>query len=208
MNIIEIFHSLQGEGADIGLPSVFIRCSGCNLKCEWCDTKYAWGDGEEKSVEEVVEEVEDYAAERVCITGGEPLLQDDLDELIDELLRRKKRISVQTNGSLDISDLVDKDVSVSMDYKTPSSAMEDEMLEENIDLLREGDELKFVIADKKDLEYAVEILKEHVDVANVIFQPEGGKDLKELAETVLEKELDVRVLPQLHKLIWGDRRGV
>ncbi|MFP3872507.1 MAG: 7-carboxy-7-deazaguanine synthase QueE [Candidatus Natronoplasma sp.] len=208
MKIVEIFHSLQGEGNNIGKPTVFIRTAGCNLRCGWCDTRYAWDGGEKMSVQEILERVKRFDTQQVCITGGEPLLQDELNELIDGLLKMDKKVDIQTNGSLDISDLVKKDVSVSMDYKTPSSGMKDKMLKENIKRLRKRDELKFVIADQKDFKYAVDLLRGHEYLSNIIFQPEGGEDLKELAEWVLEEDIDVRVLPQLHKIIWGDERGV
>jgi len=207
MQISEIFHSLQGEGADIGRPTSFIRTAGCNLRCEWCDTKYAWDDGEETSVEEVIDKVKGFDCRRVCITGGEPLLQEDLIELVDSLLPDHE-ISVETNGSMDISKLVERDLKVSMDHKTPSSCMEERMKKENLDLLRERDQLKFVISDEEDYEFSKQILEKHEISSDIIFQAEEDGNLKDLAEHVLEDELDVRVLPQLHKIIWGDERRV
>ncbi len=207
MKIIEIFHSLQGEGIKIGLPTSFVRTSGCNLRCEWCDTRYAWEGGEEMSVGEIESRLEEIGCQRVCVTGGEPLFQDEIMSLIDALLENYE-VSVETNGSFDISDLVGKDMTVSMDYKTPSSGMEDRMLDSNLDLLREKDQLKFVILDREDYEFSVELLK-RLDVnCEIIFQPGGEKGLRDVAEWVVEDGLDVRVLPQLHKVIWGEREGV
>jgi len=117
MEICEIFHSLQGEGINIGLPTIFVRTAGCNLRCEWCDTRYAWEGGEEISIHEIMEKLDSIGCDRVCITGGEPLLQNDVLDLIDILLPRYD-ISVETNGSLDISELKRKDLMVSMDHKT------------------------------------------------------------------------------------------
>lgn len=207
MQISEIFRSLQGEGIDIGLPTIFVRTAGCNLRCEWCDTKYAWEGGKKMSVGEVKSKIEGFEGHRVCITGGEPLLQEDLLELIDSLSTHYE-ITVETNGSLDISELVERNLKVSMDYKTPSSKMEGEMKKENLAFLREKDQLKFVITDGEDYEYSKQVLKKYDPVCEVIFQAEESGNLKEMAETVLEDDLDVRVLPQLHKIIWGDRRGV
>ncbi|MEF8873313.1 MAG: radical SAM protein [Candidatus Thermoplasmatota archaeon] len=207
MQISEIFRSLQGEGAEIGLPTVFVRTAGCNLRCEWCDTKYGWEDGEEMSVKEIKEEIEDFSCERVCITGGEPLLQDDLNELMD-LLLPSKHVTVETNGSLSIKELVDRRVKVSMDYKTPSSQMTEEMDCENLGLLRKDDQLKFVIADEEDYEFSSNLLQRNEVGCETIFQPVDNQKIRQIAEWVLDDGLDVRVLPQLHKIIWGDKREV
>jgi len=207
MEICEIFHSLQGEGIDIGLPTIFVRTAGCNLRCEWCDTKYAWKGGEEIDIENIKDKLDEIECYRVCITGGEPLLQEDILELID-LLLPSYEISIETNGSLDISEVVEKDLKVSMDYKTPSSSMEDEMREDNLDLLREKDQLKFVISNRKDYEFSADILEDFDNRCEVIFQTEESNDIREVAEAVLEDGLEVRVLPQLHKIIWCDKKRV
>ncbi len=203
MKIIETFHSLQGEGKNIGLPTTFIRTGGCNLRCIWCDTKYAWENGEEMSIAEIKEKIR---CHRVCITGGEPLLQEDIYELIDSL--QGYQVSIETNGSIDIGKLMDKEVMVSMDHKTPSSKMTEKMRDENLKILREKDQLKFVISDKEDYEFSSNVLKKHDLECEIIFQAVDNRDLKNLADSVLKDDLDVRVLPQLHKTIWGDERGV
>lgn len=208
MIINEIFMSIQGEGREIGKPTVFIRLTGCNLRCEWCDTKYAFYEGKEMSIEDVIKEAERYKIKRVCITGGEPLLQrDEVMELMDALLSKGYDISIETNGSLSI-DGIPEGVLISMDWKTPSSGESEKMLESNLKLLKEKDQLKFVIADERDYEYAKDFLKSHDVECEVIFQPLGGLNLKWLAERALEDRLDVRVLPQLHKIIWGGEKGV
>ncbi|MFW5953198.1 MAG: 7-carboxy-7-deazaguanine synthase QueE [Candidatus Natronoplasma sp.] len=207
MDIYEIFHSLQGEGTDIGLPTIFVRTAGCNLRCEWCDTKYAWKGGKEIEIEKIKDKLDEIECQRVCITGGEPLLQDDLIKLVDMLLP-KYELSIETNGSLDISEIVEKDLKVSMDYKTPSSKMEDEMKQDNLPSLRKRDQLKFVISDRDDYEFSKKILERFDLRCEIVFQTEESIDIKELAEYVLEDRLEVRVLPQLHKIIWADQKGV
>ncbi len=212
MKVNEIFFSLQGEGREIGRPTVFIRLTGCNLRCSWCDTEYAFYEGKETDVADIITEVEKYGIKRVCITGGEPLLQrDEVFKLVRALLAREYEISIETNGSLPIDGIPD-DVLVSMDWKTPSSGESDKMLESNLRYLKEKDQLKFVIADEEDYRYAKEFLSkhghEHEPECEIIFQPVGGTDIKWLAEKVLEEGLDMRVLPQLHKIIWGERKGV
>jgi len=209
MIVNEIFFSLQGEGKEIGRPTVFIRLTGCNLRCRWCDTAYAFYDGREMGIYEIIEDVEKYGIKRVCITGGEPLLQkDELTVLVDELLKGGYEISIESNGSLPI-DGIDERVMISMDWKTPSSGESEKMLESNLLHLKKKDQLKFVIADENDYEYAEKFLKEKGDLLHceVIFQPVGGTDIKSISEKILMDGVDVRVLPQLHKLIWGNERG-
>jgi 7-carboxy-7-deazaguanine synthase len=210
MMVNEIFLSIQGEGKEIGRPTVFIRLTGCNLRCNWCDTEYAFYEGKKMSVEEVLDEVDRYGIKRVCITGGEPLLQrDEVLVLVDALLSRGYEISIETNGSLPI-DGIHENVLISMDWKTPSSGESEKMLESNLKFLREKDQLKFVIADERDYEYARDFLRKWRALLSceVIFQPVGVINIRWLAEKVLEDRLDVRVLPQLHKVIWGNERGV
>ena len=202
MIVNEIFLSIQGEGKETGLPTVFIRLTGCNLRCKWCDTEYAFTEGKEMEIEDVVERAGSFGIKRACITGGEPLLQKETSALISELLERGYDIVLETNGSLPI-DGIDERVMISMDWKTPSSGEEKSMLESNLPQLREKDQLKFVIADDRDYEYALSFLRERELNCEVIFQPLGGTNLRWLAERVIEDRVDVRVLPQLHKIIWG-----
>lgn len=210
MKISEIFYSLQGEGILIGTPTAFVRTAGCNLRCRWCDTNYAQtGDGVERTVSEVVEAIREFGTRYVCITGGEPLLQKDIFRLINTLLENDYKVSVETNGSISIEEMpCSEDLVVSMDIKCPSSGMADKMDLGNLELLSQSDQLKFVVADKRDMEYAKEVIQKHEIQATIIMTPVGGIDLKPVAEWVLENRLQVRVLPQLHKIIWGERRGV
>ena len=191
----------------MGVPTYFIRTVGCNLSCEWCDTKYSYEGGEETSLEEIVSLVGD--TENICITGGEPLLNPEMPELLEMLLEKKKYIVVETNGSMDISVIPASDrIVVSMDIKCPSSGMMDKMRFANIPLLKEKDQLKFIIGDVEDLEYASKIVDLNPTKANIIFTPVGGMNLKPLAEGVLRRNINARVLPQLHKIIWGNQRAV
>lgn len=210
MEISEVFLSLQGEGVDIGLPTVFVRTSRCNLQCTWCDTKYSWDPGEERSVESVLEEVESYGMKRVCISGGEPMLQpEDVTKLTAKLESREYDIIIETNGSIDLDEISRGErTRFCMDLKCPSSGMEDRNLFTNVAKMRPDDVLKFVIAHQEDYIFAKKLLERNKPSCTVVFQPVGGLDLRDLAERVLEDRLDVRVLLQLHRYIWGDQRGV
>ena len=208
MRICEIFRSIQGEGLTMGVPTVFVRTVGCNLDCSWCDTKYSFTGGTEMSVPEIMDRIG--TCKTVCVTGGEPMLQKDIYELFDALLKAGKKIVLETNGSVDLKD-VPKDplMMISMDIKCPSSGMTDRMMDSNIPLLSMKDQLKFVIKDQTDLEFAERYLNDHDVRTNVIFGPVGGTDkLEWLVGEVLERDIDARVLPQLHKIIWGDKKGV
>ncbi|AGB04926.1 organic radical activating enzyme [Aciduliprofundum sp. MAR08-339] len=209
MKINEMFLSIQGEGTYIGVPMFFIRLTGCNLRCEWCDTKYAFYEGEDMGIEEIMQRVRKAGVEWVCITGGEPLLQDDVYKLIDALLKEGHRVLLETNGSISIENLpTEENLVVSLDIKTPSSRMENAMRFENLDYLGPKDFVKFVIADERDFEYAKGIIERYKIEQDIVFQPVGGTDLKWLVEKVLNSRMNVRVLPQLHKIIWGEQRGV
>jgi 7-carboxy-7-deazaguanine synthase len=208
MRIVEIFRSLQGEGRLIGTPTTFIRAEGCNLDCSWCDTRYAREGGKENSIGQIMERVEELKIPFICITGGEPLLQPDIYKLVDGLLRAGYHVTVETNGSLSVEELpCSENLLISMDVKCPSSGMAERMHWENIELLAPSDQVKFVLADRKDMEYAMKVMGEHEIQCPVIFTPVGGLALKPVAEFVLQNDIQARVLPQLHKMIWGEKRG-
>ncbi|MDR2866362.1 MAG: radical SAM protein [Methanomassiliicoccaceae archaeon] len=207
MKICEMFRSIQGEGVMIGTVTHFIRSAGCNLSCSWCDTAYSRTGGEEMSVEEITDRVKD--DKNICVTGGEPMLQDDAYDLLNALISEGKKIVLETNGSVDISKVpAHRNLIISMDIKCPSSGMSDSMLISNLSYLKGTDQLKFIIADGSDLEYAASFIEAHDIGCSIIFSPLGGMDIEPLAEEVMERGLDVRVLPQLHKMIWGNKRGV
>jgi 7-carboxy-7-deazaguanine synthase len=209
MLVHEAFLSIQGEGRTMGLPTTFVRLSGCNLDCRWCDTRQAREEGKEMSVAEVLDLVRSMAVRHVCLTGGEPLCQPDSVPLIAALLEDGRQVTLETNGSMPLDVLPDHtQLLISMDYKCPSSGEEGRMLLRNLELLGPKDQLKFVVADRGDLERAEQILRTHSPRCPVIFTPVGGLSLEPVVSFVLSRKLEVRVLPQLHKLIWGDRRGV
>ena len=208
MKVCESFRSLQGEGKKIVVPTYFIRTVGCNLKCSWCDTQYATSEpGEELSVDDIMEIVKD--EKDVCLTGGEPMLQKEMPELLRRLSDAGKTVVLETSGAVSLKDVPDSEnIIISMDIKCPGSGMQDRMDFSNIALLRKKDQLKFVISDGIDLEYSVEILEKYKPECEVIFTPVGGMDIEPLAEEVVERRIDARVLPQLHKIIWGNKRAV
>jgi 7-carboxy-7-deazaguanine synthase len=216
MKINEIFLSIQGEGVKTGIPTMFIRVPGCNLNCGWCDTVFARDPeaGEEMEFDDILAKVKASGVKHVCVTGGEPLLQKELLPLVKRLLDGVYFVSVETNGSLPIDDLLELDptkVQIDMDLKCPSSGMTEHNLLDNINKLRATDQLKLVIKDDKDFQFAKKMLERHHVICPIILQPVYGKDPKWLAEKVLRsglKALGVRVMVQLQKMIWGEKRGV
>jgi 7-carboxy-7-deazaguanine synthase len=209
MKINEIFYSIQGEGKETGHPNIFIRTTGCNLRCLYCDTKYAYEDGKEMSINEIIKQISQYPCKHVCITGGEPLLQEDILDLINSLSKSKYNTCIETNGSIDIRNISKcRSLLISLDIKCPSSEMYKKNYLQNISLLKKDDQLKFIIKDRKDYEYAKKILKECAPSCTVFFQPVWGTNPRDLAEWIIQDNLDVKLGLQLHKIIWGDRRGV
>ena len=205
--------SIQGEGVEIGLPTVFVRLFACDLRCTWCDSMYAveGKDFKDMAIGEVREEIEGFKCKRVCFTGGEPLIQRrELELLAKDLVHDGYKIVLETSGHKEPPPVFWTDnCLISMDCKCPSSGMEKRMDFELFLNLRSKDQLKFVIQDELDYEYAKEVLKKYQIRANIIFQPVYGTSSKWLAERVLEDKLEnVRVLPQFHKIIWGEKRGV
>jgi 7-carboxy-7-deazaguanine synthase len=209
LRVTEIFHSLQGESSRAGLPTVFVRLTGCPLRCAWCDTDYAFSGGETMTLGEVLVEVARHGARQVCVTGGEPLAQKACLPLLEALCDAGYSVSLETSGALDIAQ-VDARVSRIMDLKAPASGEADRNHWENLDRLNAGDEIKIVLADEADYEWAKSVLAaRRLDaICPVLLSPVAGKlDAKRLAEWVLRDKLPVRVQLQLHKLIWGSERG-
>ena len=208
MKINEIFYSIQGEGKWSGLPNIFIRATGCNLRCSFCDTTYAYDDGKEMKIDEIIKEISKYPCKYVCVTGGEPLFQNDMPKLLDSILKRNYCICLETNGSIKIEKIVGKkSLMISLDIKCPSSNMHEKMYLENLSVLKKDDQLKFVIGDKIDYDYAKKIIHKYKPVCTVFFQPVWGTNAKQLAELILNDELNVKLGLQIHKIIWGDKRG-
>ena len=208
----EIFYSIQGESTYAGRPCVFVRLTACDLRCSWCDTPYAFVEGRKVSVDDLVREVERHDCPLVEITGGEPLLQEDVYPLMDCLLADGKTVLIETGGHLSVERIPAAVVKV-MDIKCPGSGEADRADWKNLDRLRGQDQVKFVIRDRVDYEYARDVLRRH-DLARrcaaTLFSPvHGVLDPKQLAMWVLDDGLPVRVQLQLHKYIWGsEARGV
>ena len=193
----------------MGTPTIFLRTTGCNLRCAYCDTTYAYNQGTERSILEILNEIEKFACSYICITGGEPLLQKDLLKLINVLLQKKYTICLETNGSIPIKKFTEKKtVMISLDVKCPSSEMQGRMILQNISALSKHDQLKFIIKNKEDYRYAKAIVQRYKPVCAVFFQPVWGTSPKKLASWILHDELPVRLGLQLHKVIWGAKRGV
>ncbi len=208
MKINEIFYSIQGEGKNSGIPTIFIRTTGCNLRCSYCDTTYAYENGKEKKPKAILIEIEKYNCKNISITGGEPLLQKDLKDLLKILIKKDYSITVETNGSLDISDLINySNVIISLDIKCPSSSMSGKMIFKNISYLKEKDQLKMIIKNITDYEYAKKIIKKYKIKCPIFLQPVWGTNLKNLANWILDDNLNVILGLQLHKIIWGEKKG-
>ncbi len=209
LRVTEIFCSLQGEGRSAGWPTAFVRLTGCPLRCTWCDTAYAFTGGEARALDDVLARVAGFGVRHVTVTGGEPLAQAGCGELLEALCEAGYDVSLETSGALDIAGL-DPRVTVVMDLKAPGSGEVGRNRYANLDLLRPGDQVKFVIADRADYEWARGQIRER-DLAarcEVLVQPvHGAVAPAELAQWVLDDRLPVRFQMQLHKLLWGDARG-
>jgi 7-carboxy-7-deazaguanine synthase len=207
--ITEIFHSIQGEGLLMGIPMIFIRTNRCNLRCKWCDSTYTFTGGKEIPLQDLVDTASAAGEEWVCLTGGEPLLQRESPEFVRTITAKGKKVLIETSGSLPVDEYTKmENVAIDMDVKTPSSGEEKSLRLDNLGLLRKSDYVKFVISDENDYAFATDFLSQHSLRCEAVFQPAWGTDMKWLAESVLKQGINVRVLPQLHKLIWGERRGV
>jgi 7-carboxy-7-deazaguanine synthase len=207
--ITEIFYSLQGESRTVGLPTVFVRLTGCPLRCGYCDTEYAFYGGEKRDVSDIVAEVLSYNPKYVCVTGGEPLAQPGCIPLLTALCDEGLEVSLETSGAMDVSSVDTRVVKV-MDLKTPASGEESKNRYDNIGLLTAQDQIKFVIVNKTDYHWAKEQITKH-DLANkveVLFSPIHGQlQPAQLAEWIIDDNLPVRMQIQMHKYLWGDAQG-
>jgi 7-carboxy-7-deazaguanine synthase len=212
LTINEIFYSSQGESTYAGKPCVFVRLAGCDLRCSWCDTTYAFNEGQKMSIEAVLQQVERYGSPLVEVTGGEPLLQEDVYPLMERLLEDGRTVLLETGGQVDVSRVPGAVIKV-MDVKCPGSGESDKMEWANIDRLGSRDQVKFVIQDRADYEFARDIVAQHAldrRCAAVLFSPvHGVLDPRDLSAWILMDHLPVRLQLQLHKHIWGAHvRGV
>ena len=209
LRITEIFYSLQGEARSVGCPTVFIRLTGCPLRCGYCDTSYAFQGGEWYSFDDIFQEVARYNTRHVTVTGGEPLAQKPCLNLLTRLCDAGYQVSLETSGALDVS-AVDSRVIKVMDIKTPASGEVDKNLDSNLQYLSSQDQVKFVMSDRQDYDWAVAFLQQHqlADKCEVLFSPVHGQlDARQLADWILADQLPVRFQIQLHKLLWGDEPG-
>ena len=209
LKISEIFVSLQGESSRVGLPSVFIRLTGCPLRCVWCDTTYAFNGGQTMSLPEILAEVAHHALPHVCVTGGEPLAQPACLPLLSELSEAGHAVSLETSGALDIGG-VDRRVSRIVDLKAPGSGEFHRNRWQNLALLNAADEIKFVLKDRTDYEWARRLIVEQrlADLCRVLISPVAGElSATTLAEWILADRLPVRFQLQLHKVLWGNMRS-
>ena len=219
LSVNEVFFSIQGEGTRTGLPCSFVRLAGCNLQCRYCDTLYARTGGQDRGIDQIIAELDSFGCNLVQITGGEPLLQSNVHTLMARLCEAGRDVLLETNGACDIS-TCDRRVVRIMDLKTPGSGQEDRNLWSNIDYLTAADEVKFVICDRADYDWARKVIGDY-DLPGrkvaVLMSPaaaldaEGGSTvpLRDLAQWILADRLPVRLQVQLHRLIWGPHeRGV
>ncbi|EGW20407.1 7-carboxy-7-deazaguanine synthase QueE [Methylobacter tundripaludum] len=209
LRITEIFHSLQGESNTVGLPTVFIRLTGCPLRCVYCDTAYAFTGGEKIGIDAIIAQAEQYGTPYITVTGGEPLAQPSCLELMTKLLDKGYVVSLETSGALDVSK-VDQRVVKVMDLKTPSSGELSRNCYQNIEYLTAKDQVKFVIGNDSDYDWSKSILTEYdlPNLCEVLFSPVmGQQNPTELAEKILKDRLPVRFQLQLHKILWDDAQG-
>ena len=208
LRITEIFYSLQGEAETVGYPTVFVRLTGCPLRCGYCDTSYAFQGGEWKTFDEIIERINSYNTQYVCVTGGEPLAQKSCKSFIN-ILSEKYKVSLETSGAVDITN-IDSRVSIVMDVKTPDSGEAEKNLLSNLAKLDANDQVKFVICSRADYDWSKQFVAEHElgKRCSIIFSPSFKQvNPAELAEWVLTDQLNVRVQVQLHKILWGDEQG-
>ena len=209
LKITEIFLSLQGEARDAGWPTVFVRLTGCPLRCQYCDTAYAFFGGEWRDIDGILAEVASHGVRHVCVTGGEPLAQKRCLDLLRRLCDAGYRVSLETSGAIDVSD-VDPRVSRVLDIKTPGSAEVERNRWDNLPLLNAHDQIKFVICSRDDYDWARGIVAEHrlSERCDVLFSPSKGEiSARDLADWIVQDRLPVKFQMQLHKVLWNDEPG-
>jgi 7-carboxy-7-deazaguanine synthase len=209
LRITEIFYSLQGEANTVGIPTVFVRLTGCPLRCVYCDSAYAFTGGKKMSIADILTEVEQYCCQYITVTGGEPLAQPASLELMTQLADRGYKVSLETSGALDVS-AVDPRIIKVMDIKTPDSGEVEKNRYNNLEHITAQDQIKFVISSDQDYRWSKNVLNEYqlLNRCEILFSPVAGQqNPTELAEKILNDKLPVRFQIQLHKLLWGDAQG-
>ena len=210
LKIFEIFYSLQGESSRVGLPTIFIRLSGCPMRCHYCDTAYAFQGGSMMAIDEIMETIKKYDTRYVTVTGGEPLAQKEVLSLLKVLADQNYEVSLETGGGLSIKE-VDPRIKIILDIKTPESGEEKKNYWDNLNLIHSKDEIKFVLCSREDYDWAKKILNQYklTEKCAVLFSPVYQKlNTTDLGNWILEDQLPVRMQIQLHKLLWGEKPGV
>ncbi len=210
LKIFEIFYSLQGESSRVGLPTIFIRLSGCPMRCHYCDTAYAFQGGSMMTVDEIIKTIKKYDTRYVTVTGGEPLAQKEVLSLLKVLADQNYEVSLETGGGLSIKE-VDPRIKIILDIKTPESGEEKKNHWDNLNLIHSKDEIKFVLCSREDYDWAKKILHQYklTEKCDVLFSPVYQKlNATDLGNWILEDQLPVRMQIQLHKLLWGEKPGV
>ena len=209
LRITEIFFSIQGETSKIGLPTVFIRLTGCPLRCQYCDTSYAFYGGEVMLFEDIIHQVTKFNCKDVCVTGGEPLAQANSKKLLKDLADLDFQVSLETGGSISLKE-VDERVKIIMDIKTPDSGEATKNRWENLELLKQTDELKIVICSREDYQWSKEIIEQYKisEKCPILFSPCAESiDPRDLAEWILTDQLPIRFQMQIHKILWNNQPG-
>lgn len=209
LRINEIFYSIQGESSRIGMPTVFVRLTGCPMRCTYCDTAYAFHEGQQQEIEEVIQEIKNFDTNYVTVTGGEPLAQKNCIDLMNQLCELGYQVSLETGGALDIKDVHAK-VKIILDVKTPKSNEDKNNFWPNLENIRTNDEIKFVIQDYEDFSWSIDIIEKYqLNQSQILFSPvHNVLANKQLAEWILKHQLNVRLQLQLHKILWGEKKGV
>ncbi len=209
LRINEIFYSIQGESSRIGMPTVFVRLTGCPMRCTYCDTAYAFHDGQQKEIEEIIQEIKKFDTNYVTVTGGEPLAQKNCIDLMNQLCELGYQVSLETGGALDIKDVHSK-VKIILDVKTPKSNEDKNNFWPNLANIKTNDEIKFVIQDYEDFSWSMDIIEKYqLNQSQILFSPVYNVLASEqLAEWILKHQLNVRLQLQLHKILWGEKKGV
>lgn len=209
VKLTEVFLSIQGEADSIGWPTVFVRLTGCPLRCQYCDTQYAFYGGEWFGIDQVLARVESFGTRYVCVTGGEPLAQKGCFPLLQRLCDAGHRVSLETSGAIDVSNVDPRVVRV-VDVKTPASGEVERNRYENLELLRPEEQVKFVLCSRADFDWARDFVRDRQlhERCTVLFSPSYGQlEARDLAQWVLDERLPVRLQVQLHKILWGDAPG-
>ena len=209
IRINEIFYSIQGESSRIGFPTVFIRLTGCPMRCTYCDTAYAFHQGNQQEIDAIINQVQQYPTKFVTVTGGEPLAQKNCLDLLDQLCDLDYEVSLETGGGIDISP-VNAKVKIILDIKTPQSGEAENNFWPNLKQIKPMDEIKFVVADQEDFEWAIQTMHEHqLDQKKILFSPVYNQLEGELlAKWILDHGIEARLQLQLHKILWGEKQGV